>query len=131
MSLGASLIRFRRYMHPVIVVDGTNLKGRFGGTIFVATVQDGSEHVYPIAFRYGDSENNLSWEWFLDCLKGALCHIVDLVFISDRHASLEAGVYKVFPDATHIICCWHFSKNVNKQFHRKDVATIMDKAARS
>ncbi|KAK3193437.1 hypothetical protein Dsin_024747 [Dipteronia sinensis] len=56
----ASLRGFRRCMHPVISVDGTHLKGRFGGTMFVATAQDGNEHVYPIAFGYGDSENNLS-----------------------------------------------------------------------
>ncbi|KAK3212566.1 hypothetical protein Dsin_017272 [Dipteronia sinensis] len=112
-------------------IDGTNVKGRFGGTIFVATATDRNEQVYPIAYGYGDSENNLSEEWFLDCLKGALGHIDDLVFIFDRHASIKAGISKVFPYATHTICCWHFAENVKKQFHRKDVAAIMDKAARA
>ena len=37
-------------MRPVIAVDGTHLKGRFGGTMFVATAQDGNEQVYPVAF---------------------------------------------------------------------------------
>ncbi|KAK3225081.1 hypothetical protein Dsin_004943 [Dipteronia sinensis] len=128
---GASVRGFRRCMRPVIAVDGTHLKGRFGGTMFVATAQDGNEQVYPIAFGYSDFENNLSWEWFLDCLKGALGHIDDLVFISDQHASIEAGISKVFPYATHTICCWHFAENVKKQFHRKDVASLMDKAARA
>ncbi|KAK2661958.1 hypothetical protein Ddye_000532 [Dipteronia dyeriana] len=103
MSLGASLIGFRRCMCPVIVVDGTHLKGRFGGTMFVATAQDGNEQVYSIAFGCGDLENILSWEWFLDCLNGALGHIEDLVFISDQHASIKAGISKVFPDATYKI----------------------------
>ncbi|KAK2659297.1 hypothetical protein Ddye_005830 [Dipteronia dyeriana] len=85
----------------VITVDGTHLKGRFRGTMFVATVQYGNEQVYPIAFGYDDSDYNLSWEWFLDCLKGALCHIDDQVFISDRHASIEVGISKLFPYATH------------------------------
>ncbi|KAK3222023.1 hypothetical protein Dsin_009048 [Dipteronia sinensis] len=131
MSLGALLRGFRRCMRPIIAVDGTHLKGRFGGTMFVATTQDRNEHVYQIAFGYSDSENNLSWEWFLDCLKGALGYIDDLVFISDRHASIEAGISKVFPYATHTICCWHFAENVKKRFHRKDVASIMDKTARA
>ncbi|KAK3212885.1 hypothetical protein Dsin_017591 [Dipteronia sinensis] len=100
-------------------------------TMFVATALDGNEQVYPIAFGYDDSENNLSWEWFSDCLKGALGHIDDLVFISDRHTSIEAGISKVFPYATHTICCWHFAENVKKRFHRKNVAAIMDKAARA
>ncbi|KAK2658763.1 hypothetical protein Ddye_005296 [Dipteronia dyeriana] len=99
--------------------------------MFVATAQDENEHVYPIAFGYGDSENNLSWEWFLDCLKGALGHINELVFISNRHASIEAEISKVFPYATHTIFCWHFAKNIKKRCHRKDVAAIMDKAARA
>ena len=72
-------------MRPVIAVDGTHLKGRFRGIMFVATAEDG---------------NNLSYEWFLECLRGALGHIDDLVFISDRHASIEAGISKVFPYAT-------------------------------
>ncbi|KAK2651509.1 hypothetical protein Ddye_011365 [Dipteronia dyeriana] len=62
MSLDASLREFQRCMRPVIAVDSTHLKGRFGGTIFVVTAQDGNEHVYPIAFGYGDSEKNLSWK---------------------------------------------------------------------
>ncbi|KAK2655685.1 hypothetical protein Ddye_008737 [Dipteronia dyeriana] len=78
-----------------------------------------------------EDENNLSWEWFLDCLKGALGHIDDLVFIFDRHASIEAEVSKFFPDTTHTICCCHFDENMKKRFHIKDVAAIMDKAARS
>jgi hypothetical protein len=131
MSLGTSIRGFRRCMRPVIAVDGTHLKGRFGGTMFVATAQDGNEQVYPIAFGYGDSENNDSWEWFLECLRGALGHIDDLVFISDRHASIEAGISKVFPYATHTVCMWHFSENMKKRFHRKDVGQLMTRAARS
>ncbi|KAK2662584.1 hypothetical protein Ddye_001158 [Dipteronia dyeriana] len=103
---------------------------RFGGTMFVATAQYGNEQTYPIAFGYGDSKNNLSWEWFLDCLKGAIGHIDDLVFIYSYHASIEAGISKVFSYATHTICCWHFSENIKELHHRKDVAAIMDKAAR-
>ncbi|KAK2645978.1 hypothetical protein Ddye_021173, partial [Dipteronia dyeriana] len=65
--------------------------------MFVATAHDGSEQLYPIAFGYVDSENNLSWEWVLDCLKGGLDHIDDLVFISDRHAIIEAGIFQCNP----------------------------------
>ncbi|KAK4840353.1 hypothetical protein QYF36_006597 [Acer negundo] len=103
MSLGSSVRGFRRCIRPVIADDGTNLKGRFEGTMFVATAQDGNEHVYPIAFGYGDSENNLSWEWFLEYLRGALVNIDDL----------------------------HFGENMKKRLHRKDVADIMNDAARS
>ncbi|KAK2639067.1 hypothetical protein Ddye_026862 [Dipteronia dyeriana] len=43
MLLGASLRGFQRCMGPVIVVDDTYLKGRFRGTMFVATAQNGNE----------------------------------------------------------------------------------------
>ncbi|KAI9199116.1 hypothetical protein LWI28_027711 [Acer negundo] len=46
----SSIRGFRRCMRPVILVDGTHLKGRFRGTMFVATAQDGNKQVYPIAF---------------------------------------------------------------------------------
>ncbi|KAK2657896.1 hypothetical protein Ddye_010948 [Dipteronia dyeriana] len=69
-------------------------------------------------------------EWFLDSLKDAFGHIDDLIFISDRHANIKAEISKMFPYATHTICCWHFSKNIKKQYHGKDVVAIMDKAAR-
>ncbi|KAK2637575.1 hypothetical protein Ddye_032367 [Dipteronia dyeriana] len=51
--------------------------------------------------------------------------------LTDLLCDEYAGISKVFPDATHMICCWHFSKNINKRFHGKDVAAVMDKAARS
>ncbi|KAK3193088.1 hypothetical protein Dsin_024398 [Dipteronia sinensis] len=62
---------------------------------------------------------------------GALGHIEDLVFISNRHARIEAEISKVFLYATHTIYCWHFTENVKKRFHRKDVVAIIDKAARA
>ncbi|KAK2658953.1 hypothetical protein Ddye_005486 [Dipteronia dyeriana] len=90
-------------MQPFIAVDGTHLKGRFEGTMFIATTQDLNEQVYPIAFGYGDSKNNLSWEWFLECLKDTIGHIDDLVFISDRHMeelrNLHQNAYDYANDA--------------------------------
>ena len=64
-------------------------------------------------------------------MRGALGHIDDLVFISDSHARIKVGISKVFPYATHTIYCWHFYENIKKRFHRKDVADIIDSAARS
>ncbi|KAK2641236.1 hypothetical protein Ddye_022999 [Dipteronia dyeriana] len=127
MSLGGSLREFRRCMCQVIAVDDTHLKGIFGTTMFATTTQDENEQVYQFSFGYDDLKNNLTWQWFLDCLKGALGHIDDLVFIFDRHASI---ISKVFPYGTHIICCWHFYKNTKKRYHRKDITAIIDKATR-
>ena len=53
-------------MYPAIAVDGTFLKGRCAGTMFVATAQEGNEQACPLAFGYENSENNASGERFLD-----------------------------------------------------------------
>ncbi|KAK2664869.1 hypothetical protein Ddye_003443 [Dipteronia dyeriana] len=67
----------------------------------------------------------------LQTLKDALGHIDDLVLVSDHHASIEVGIHKVFPNATHVFCIWHISKNVRKRFHKKDVAKIFERATRA
>ncbi|KAK3225282.1 hypothetical protein Dsin_005144 [Dipteronia sinensis] len=115
-----------RLMRPNDII--TDMKTMYN---FMAAAQDGNEQAYPIDFSYGDSENNASWEWFLDCLKGAFGNIEDLVFIFDRHAIIKSGIASVFPYATHTICAWHFSENKRKCFHRKDVAQIMFVVAKS
>ncbi|KAK2639425.1 hypothetical protein Ddye_027220 [Dipteronia dyeriana] len=76
-------------------MERTRKPSNYCHTMFVATAQDGSEPGFPITFRYSDSENNISWEWFLNYLKVALGHIDDLVFISDRHASIEGWSRRV------------------------------------
>jgi len=61
MALGGCIRGFVTCMRPVIAVDGTHLKGRFKGMMFVAATQDGNEQIYPIAIGYGDSENINAW----------------------------------------------------------------------
>ena len=67
-----------------------HLKGSYMGTMFVAAAMDGNEQIYPLAFGYRDSENNESWEWFLESLRGAVGHVEDLVIISNRHQSYKS-----------------------------------------
>ncbi|KAK2645622.1 hypothetical protein Ddye_020817 [Dipteronia dyeriana] len=93
---------FRRCLCPVIAVDGTHLKGRFGGTMFVATAQDGNEQVYPIAFGYGDSENNLSWKWFLDCSKAMFIRNMLQRWFHDRHIAAQSMNHQL-TDAVHLV----------------------------
>ena len=42
----------------IIAIDGTHLKGKFKGVMFVATTMYGNEKNYPIAFGFGDGEND-------------------------------------------------------------------------
>lgn len=131
MSFGPSIRGFQQYLRPIIAVDGTHLKGRYKGTMFVACAKDGNDQAYPLAFGYGDTENIHAWTWFFRALHVAIGNIEELMFISDRNASIAEGIRTVFPDAEHVLCCWHISQNLVKQFHRTDLKDFFWAAARS
>ena len=61
-----------KHCRPVIVVDGTFLKAKHGGILFVACAKDGNNGIFPLAFGVGESENNEAWEWFFTSLKEAI-----------------------------------------------------------
>ena len=61
MSLDSSIIGFKECCRPVIVIDGTHLKGKFRDILFVTAAKDGNEQIYPIAFGVGNKENDRSW----------------------------------------------------------------------
>ncbi|KAL3655614.1 hypothetical protein CASFOL_000010 [Castilleja foliolosa] len=131
MSLGASIRGFLGNIRPVIAIDGTFLRGKYGGTLLLATAMDGNKQIYPIAFGIVDSENNESWNWFLVKLHEIIGHMPDLVIISDRHKSIMKGVADVFPDAVHGICLFHLKMNVAAKFKKVDVAALLFKAGKT
>ncbi|KAL3624447.1 hypothetical protein CASFOL_031115 [Castilleja foliolosa] len=131
MSLGASIRGFLGNIRPVIAIDGTFLRGKYGGTLLLATAMDGNKQIYPIAFGIVDSENNESWNWFLVKLHEIIGHMPDLVIISDRHKSIIKGVADVFPDAVHGICLFHLKMNVSAKFKKVDVAALLFKAGKT
>ena len=94
-------------MQRVISLDGTFLKSTCKGTLLVATCQDGNYNYYPIAWGVVDLERDESWSWFLVQLKDVIGEPNGLVFISDRHPSIQKGVVAVFPQATYGACYWH------------------------
>ncbi|RVX01783.1 hypothetical protein CK203_024437 [Vitis vinifera] len=129
MSIGASLVGFHTSIRPVIAVDGTFLKAKYLGTLFIAACKDGNNQIYPLAFGIGDSENDASWEWFLQKLHDALGHIDDLFVISDRHGSIEKAVHKVFPHARHGVCTYHVGQNLKTKFKNPAIHKLFHDAA--
>ncbi|KAL2480334.1 MuDR family transposase [Abeliophyllum distichum] len=61
MALGTS-IQGWEYCRPIIVIDGTFLKGHYGGTLFTACTQDVKNNIFILTFGVGDLETNDSWE---------------------------------------------------------------------
>ncbi|KAL6346179.1 hypothetical protein AAG906_027918 [Vitis piasezkii] len=74
---------------------------KYSMTLFIIACKDGNNQIYPLTFGIGDSENDASWEWFLQKLHDAIGHIDDFFVISDRYGSIEKAVHKVFPFARH------------------------------
>ena len=64
MLIGAFLTGFHTLIRHVVAVDGTFLKAKYFGTLFIVACKDGNNQIYPLAFGIGDSENDASWEWF-------------------------------------------------------------------
>ena len=121
MALGACISGFHTSIRPVITINGTFLKAKYLGTLFVVACKDGNNQIYPLCFGIGDSENDASWEWFLKKLHGAIDHVDDLVVVLDRHNNIEKAVRKVFPHASHGVCTYHMKKNLKKKFKNVEV----------
>lgn len=116
MSLGVSIRGFRACIRPVICVDASFLKHKFGGQLLVAIALDANEQLYPVAFGVVDSENNNSWTYFMVKLRQAIGIVPNLVFVSDRHPSIANALSVVFPEAHHGACTYHIKMNIMAKF---------------
>lgn len=87
MAIGSCLRGFSSAIRLVIAIDDTFLKGKYKGTMFVASCMNGNNKIYPPAFGIGDSENDASWEWFLTKLRDSIGNVTNLVLF---HIVMEA-----------------------------------------
>ncbi|XP_010513205.1 PREDICTED: uncharacterized protein LOC104789165 [Camelina sativa] len=83
------------------------------------------------AFTIVDSENDDAWEWFFRHLSAFVHDTTELVFISVRHASIYAGMRKVYNQAHHSACTVHFWRNVRHLYKPQTLAGLMFAAARA
>uniref|UniRef100_A0A9I9EIB4 Uncharacterized protein n=1 Tax=Cucumis melo TaxID=3656 RepID=A0A9I9EIB4_CUCME len=58
MTFGASIEGWK-YCRPIIYVDRTFLKCKFGGILLTASSQDGNNQIFPLAFAIVDYENDV------------------------------------------------------------------------
>ncbi|XP_058068447.1 uncharacterized protein LOC131217530 [Magnolia sinica] len=98
----------------VLCVDAANLIGRYKGVLFMVTALDGNNHILPVAYGIGESENNSSWRWFLGILSKLIGNLPGLVIVSDHHKGLVSEVPNMFPHAIHGYCAHHILGNMNK-----------------
>ncbi|KAK3198580.1 hypothetical protein Dsin_021995 [Dipteronia sinensis] len=81
-------------IRPVICIDATHLKGKFGGVMFIAACQDANNQVFPLAYGWGDVECEDSWTWFLKELKKAIGCPMNCIIISDRSPAIKVAMGK-------------------------------------
>ncbi|KAG7636019.1 MULE transposase domain [Arabidopsis thaliana x Arabidopsis arenosa] len=119
------------YMRKVIVIDGTHMRGRYGGCLIAASAQDANFQVFPIAFGIVNSENDDAWTWFMERLTDAIPNDPDLVFVSDRHSSIYASMRKVYPMSSHAACVVHLKRNIVSIFKSEGLSFLVASAARA
>lgn len=105
-------------MRKFIAVDGTFLKARFVQTLLLAVGIDGNGNILLLAWAVVESENTMSWTWFLDCLKIAIPQVLQSTFISDRDKGLMAAERTLGNGVTRVICCFHLKENFVKKYTR-------------
>lgn len=57
LALAASVSGFKQ-MCSVIIIDGTHMRGTYGGCLLTASAHDGNYQVFPLAMGVVDSEND-------------------------------------------------------------------------
>ena len=71
-SLDACKRGFLKGCRPVICLDGTHLKNKYGGQLLTAVSIDGNDTIFPIAMAVVEVECYSSWKWFLTTLRDDL-----------------------------------------------------------
>ncbi|XP_010513649.1 PREDICTED: uncharacterized protein LOC104789687 [Camelina sativa] len=95
----------------------------------------GYKHIRKVvvidAFAIVDSENDDAWEWFFRHLSAFILDTIELVFISDRHASIYTGLRKVYTEAHHAACTVHLWRNIRHLYKPQTLAGLKSAAARA
>nr|GEV33573.1 transposase, MuDR, MULE transposase domain protein [Tanacetum cinerariifolium] len=97
----AEIRTFLNYLRLVLMIDAAHLKGLYKGTNLVAVVMDGNNQIMPIAFGICKGETGPCWSWWMSVLKECIGDNPNLLFISDRHDTIDLAVEKEFPLAFH------------------------------
>ncbi|KAF6137936.1 hypothetical protein GIB67_041809 [Kingdonia uniflora] len=102
-----------KLLRPIVVIDGTFLKGRYQGTLLTAIAIDPSNHIFLLAFSVTNSKSIESWTYFLEMF-GSNFHDFDtrFVVISDRNPGIMNVVPKMFPFAIHTFCALYILNNI-------------------
>ncbi|XP_074289383.1 uncharacterized protein LOC141614536 [Silene latifolia] len=103
---------------PFIGVDGTHMKGKFGGTLLIACALDGDNGIFPPAYAVVDKETSDTWEFFFYHLK-RMIHEASRnkwIICSDRQKGVESALASMLPEASRRICARHLYANFKQEW---------------
>ncbi|XP_025647251.1 uncharacterized protein [Arachis hypogaea] len=108
---------------PFIGLDGTFLKGYYGGQLLTAVGQDANNQIFPIAYAVVDSETRDNWRWFLELLHHDLKNyrVHGWNFMSDQQKGLILAMEQVMPGVHHRLCAMHIWANFTKRWKDKQL----------
>ncbi|XP_021715950.1 uncharacterized protein LOC110683849 [Chenopodium quinoa] len=100
-------------------VDGTHLKGNYGGVLLSTVALDGNNELFPFAWGIVSNEDSDTWCFFVH-------HLRDLLrstgrgdkwcIISDRQKGIEIALDKLWPEVDRRYCTKHLASNWKKAF---------------
>ncbi|XP_027088471.2 uncharacterized protein [Coffea arabica] len=107
---------FKEGCHPGLGVDGCHLRGPHSGVLLTAVGLDANDCIYHVAYAVVETENKMSWNWFIEFLKFDL-KIHDQkrwTCISDRQKGLDSAIQEILPGVEHKHCVRHLYNNFKK-----------------
>ncbi|XP_024968723.1 uncharacterized protein LOC112508172 isoform X2 [Cynara cardunculus var. scolymus] len=121
VSFYAAISGFQNGCRPLIFLEATSMKSRYGEVLLIAIAIDGNEGFIPVAFAIVDVEDDNSWCWFLELLKTSILKSQPITFVVDRDTNLKNYVLAVFEDAYIGYSIYHllasFKRNMKGPFH--------------
>lgn len=109
----------------IIYLDGTFLVGPNRGNALLAVGQDGADQLITLAFGIVESENGLSWDWFINNLKFFFnLSEIELVIVSDIEKGLLNSISKNLPNAYKSNCALHISRNLFSKYKSQELQNL-------
>ncbi|CAA7054275.1 unnamed protein product [Microthlaspi erraticum] len=115
----------KKFLCPIIGVDGTFFKGTMKGTLLIAVGHDPNNQIYPIVWAVVQAETGDNWLWFMKNLEADLGFEdgSGYVIISDRCKGLYLVLLKPScqMQREHRFCVKHICVNLKKNHTGKDL----------
>ncbi|KAF7823581.1 uncharacterized protein G2W53_021725 [Senna tora] len=117
VCLEACKLGFQSGCRPLVGLDGTFMKGYYGGEVLTAVSQDGNDGFYVIAYAIVDVESRDTWSWFITQLLEDLGPGSEsgITFVSDQQKGLVPSLMELCLRAEHRSCMRHLWVNFSKQ----------------